>query len=357
MATSNINVKISATDNATAQVTAVNNSISALNVKILNLAQGLQVFNLSWEIVGQKLKNFATAGIAANAVLESLQTKLTGLISANSANVTSTGEIINAQQKWQLSSEVASEALERLKSIATATGNELSSTTDAFTMFYATANDQGSATDAMDAFNAIALAAQVAGKDMYNLVPMFDSLATGTVLAASEMGSFMRIVGLTNEELKLANQNGTLFATLQQRLAEFSSVAKLSAGTYEMELNKLKYTLTSLSSEASKPVFDSLKNSIAGLNKFIAENKEAILSLAKGLSELGEVLLVAGAGFLAMQSKILMATVSLSAFSTTAFSATGALGAMTAGLTAVRAAFMRLLPVAVIAGLCLRATD
>ena len=71
MATSNINVKISATDNATAQVTAVNNSISALNVKILNIAQGLQVFNLSWEIVGQKLKNFATAGIAANAQLES----------------------------------------------------------------------------------------------------------------------------------------------------------------------------------------------------------------------------------------------------------------------------------------------
>ena len=88
MATSNIDVKISATDNATAQVTAVSNSISALNVKILNLAQGLQVFNLSWELLGQKLKNFATAGISANAVLESLQTKLTGLISANSAYFT-----------------------------------------------------------------------------------------------------------------------------------------------------------------------------------------------------------------------------------------------------------------------------
>ena len=351
MATSNINVKISATDNATAQVTAVNNSISALNVKILNLAQGLQVFNLGWDILGEKLKNFATAGISANAVLESLQTKLTGLISANSANVTSTGEVINAQQKWQLSSEVASEALERLKSIATATGNQISSTTDAFTMFYATANDQGSATQALDAFNAIALAAQVAGKDMASLVPMFDSLATGTVLAGSEMGSFMKIVGLTNEELKLANQNGTLFATLQERLAQFGSVASLSAGTYEMELNKLKSSISGLMSEASKPVFDSLKNSIAGLNKFIAENKEAISSLVKGIAEMGEVLLVAGAGFLAMQSKILMATVSLATFSTTAFSATGALGAMTAGLTAVRAAFMRLLPVAVIVGL------
>ncbi|MDY4155086.1 MAG: hypothetical protein SPH77_00655 [Campylobacter sp.] len=41
-------------------------------------------------------------------MLESLQTKLTGLISANSANVTSTGQIINAQQKWQKNLEFPS---------------------------------------------------------------------------------------------------------------------------------------------------------------------------------------------------------------------------------------------------------
>ena len=351
MANSQINISINAQDNASVAINSTTNSLSKMRQNIDMAAHSLQAYTLGIEALKNQLIPFATAGIAANAQLESLQTKLTGLISANSANVTSTGEVINAQQKWQMSSQVASEALERLKSIATATGNQISSTTDAFTMFYATANDQGSASDAMDAFNAIALAAQVAGKDMASLVPMFDSLATGTVLAGSEMGSFMKIVGLTNEELKLANQNGTLFATLQERLAQFGSVAKLSAGTYEMELNKLKSSISSLSAEASKPVFDSLKNSIAGLNKFIAENKEAILSLAKGLSELGEVLLVAGAGFLAMQSKILMATVSLSAFSTTAFSATGALGAMTAGLTAAGAAFMRLLPVVVIVGL------
>ena len=292
MANSQINISINAQDNASVSINNTTNSLSRMRQNIDTVAHSLQSVVLGWDLLNNKITPFITAGISANAVLESLQTKLTGLISANSANVTSTGEIINAQQKWQLSSEVASEALERLKSIATATGNQISSTTDAFTMFYATANDQGSATEAMDAFNAIALAAQVAGKDMASLVPMFDSLATGTVLAGSEMGSFMKIVGLTNEELKLANQNGTLFATLQERLAEFGSVAKLSAGTYEMELNKLKSTLTSLSSEASKPVFDSLKNSIAGLNKFIAENKEAISSLVKGIAEVGEVLLV-----------------------------------------------------------------
>ena len=108
MATSQINISINAQDNASTQVAAVSNNITNLNAKIINISQVLQGLNVTWDILGEKLKNFATAGISANAVLESLQTKLTGLISANSANVTSTGQIINAQQKWQKNLEFPS---------------------------------------------------------------------------------------------------------------------------------------------------------------------------------------------------------------------------------------------------------
>ena len=108
MATSQINISINAQDNASAQVAAVSNNIANLNAKIINISQVLQGLNVTWDMLGEKLKNFATAGISANAVLESLQTKLTGLISANSANVTSTGQIINAQQKWQKNLEFPS---------------------------------------------------------------------------------------------------------------------------------------------------------------------------------------------------------------------------------------------------------
>ena len=108
MATSQINISINAQDNASAQVAAVSNNIANLNAKIINISQVLQGLNVTWDMLGEKVKNFATAGISANAVLESLQTKLTGLISANSANVTSTGQIINAQQKWQKNLEFPS---------------------------------------------------------------------------------------------------------------------------------------------------------------------------------------------------------------------------------------------------------
>ena len=108
MANSQINIRINAQDNASVAINNTTNSLSKMRQNIDTVAHSLQALNLSWDMLGEKLKNFATAGISANAVLESLQTKLTGLISANSANVTSTGQIINAQQKWQKNLEFPS---------------------------------------------------------------------------------------------------------------------------------------------------------------------------------------------------------------------------------------------------------
>ena len=108
MSNSQINISINAQDNASVAINNTTNSLSKMRQNIDTLAHSLQALSLSWDMLGKKIKDFATAGIGANAVLESLQTKLTGLISANSANVTSTGQIINAQQKWQKNLEFPS---------------------------------------------------------------------------------------------------------------------------------------------------------------------------------------------------------------------------------------------------------
>ena len=88
MATSQINISINAQDNASVSINNATNSLSKMRQNIDTVAHSLQALNLSWDMLGEKVKNFATAGISANAVLESLQTKLTGLISANSAYFT-----------------------------------------------------------------------------------------------------------------------------------------------------------------------------------------------------------------------------------------------------------------------------
>ena len=108
MANSQINISINAQDNASVSINNTTNSLSKMRQNIDMAAHSLQAYTLGIEALKNQLIPFATAGIGANAVLESLQTKLTGLISANSANVTSTGQIINAQQKWQKNLEFPS---------------------------------------------------------------------------------------------------------------------------------------------------------------------------------------------------------------------------------------------------------
>ena len=108
MANSQINISINAQDNASVSINNTTNSLSRMRQNIDTVAHRLQSVVLGWDLLNNKIKPFITAGIGANAVLESLQTKLTGLISANSANVTSTGQIINAQQKWQKNLEFPS---------------------------------------------------------------------------------------------------------------------------------------------------------------------------------------------------------------------------------------------------------
>ena len=108
MANSQINISINAQDNASVAINNTTNSLSRMRQNIDTVAHSLQAYTLGIEALKNQLIPFATAGIGANAVLESLQTKLTGLISANSANVTSTGQIINAQQKWQKNLEFPS---------------------------------------------------------------------------------------------------------------------------------------------------------------------------------------------------------------------------------------------------------
>ena len=87
MANSNINISINAQDNASVSINNTTNALSKMRQNIDTVAHSLQAYTLGLEALKNQLIPLATAGIAANAQLESLQTKLTGLISANAANV------------------------------------------------------------------------------------------------------------------------------------------------------------------------------------------------------------------------------------------------------------------------------
>lgn len=302
-------------------------------------------------------KSFAASGIEANRSFENLKIQLTGLIAANSSNVSMMGKTLDAHTKWNMSMKESEGILKKLNETNAKTKFTLEEITGAFNMFYATSAGQGSRNKAVQAMDSIALAAQAVGKNLSDLTPMMDSLATGTVVAASEMGSFMKIVGLTNEELKKASSEGKVYDHIIEKLAKYKELSAEAAKGYEVALGSLKNELTELTRELTKPMFDVLTSGIASFSNFIKENKATIIEWAGYITEAAKHLgLLAGAfvaakiGTAAFNAVLGISRAAMAIFSSSLTATITLTSALGTGITALKAAFRGFLPTAVIFG-------
>ena len=302
-------------------------------------------------------KSFAASGIEANRSFENLKIQLTGLIAANSSNVSMMGKTLDAHTKWNMSMKESEGILKKLNETNAKTKFTLEEITGAFNMFYATSAGQGSRNKAVQAMDSIALAAQAVGKNLGDLTPMMDSLATGTVIAASEMGSFMKIVGLTNEELKKASSEGKVYDHIIEKLAKYKELSGEAAKGYEVALGSLKNELTELSRELTKPMFDMLTTGIATFSNFLKENKATIVEWAGYIVTAGKHLgLLAGAfvaakiGTAAFNAVLGISRAAMAIFSSSLTATITLTSALGTGITALKAAFKGFLPTAIIFG-------
>ena len=302
-------------------------------------------------------KSFAASGIEANRSFENLKIQLTGLIAANSSNVSMMGKTLDAHTKWNMSMKESEGILKKLNETNAKTKFTLEEITGAFNMFYATSAGQGSRAKAVQAMDSIALAAQAVGKNLGDLTPMMDSLATGTVVAASEMGSFMKIVGLTNEELKKASSEGKVYDVIIEKLARYKELSAEAAKGYEVALGSLKNELTELTRELTKPMFDVLTSGIASFSNFVKENKATIIEWAGYIATAGKHLgLLAGAfvaakiGTAAFNAVLGISRATMAIFSSSLTATITLTSALGTGITALKAAFKGFLPTAVIFG-------
>ena len=302
-------------------------------------------------------KSFAASGIEANRSFENLKIQLTGLIAANSSNVSMMGKTLDAHTKWNMSMKESEGILKKLNETNAKTKFTLEEITGAFNMFYATSAGQGSRAKAVQAMDSIALAAQAVGKNLSDLTPMMDSLATGTVVAASEMGSFMKIVGLTNEELKKASSEGKVYDHIIEKLSKYKELSAEAAKGYEVALGSLKNELTELTRELTKPMFDVLTSGIASFSNFVKENKATIIEWAGYIATAGKHLaLLAGAfvaakiGTAAFNAVLGVSRAAMAIFSSSLTATITLTSALGTGITALKAAFKGFLPTAVIFG-------
>lgn len=234
------------------------------------------------------MKQAASASINLNASLEDITRQLTAMVYINTQNTTTTGKAVSAQEKYALATQEASKHLDTLQDLAARAGYGINDLAEAYKAY-----GQG-AVRAMDfeqmqkSFEALTIAARGAGTDIETLKFGLDNLATGTVVESSALGVFIKSLGMSNEMLKEAINQGTLYELIMQKTAPAVEAAAQSSQTYTQALGALKTAWNGILQEGGAKYFESIKKSVNEITNALKTYKEAILRFIDESVEFGK---------------------------------------------------------------------
>ena len=224
--------------------------------------------------------------IALNAQYEQLNNSIASLISINHENATTTGKMLNAQEKWQIALKQSKQVVDDLKISGLEFGYSVGDMSDMFKGFYSTAGSSMSLEQAKNVMKAIAAAANVSGVSVDSLKVTLDSLGSGIANTATDFGRFVSAMGLSTEEMSKAKQEGKLYELIMEKLGPLKLSAAFSANSYAVSMAKLNSTFDDIKQSAIAPFFDSMKQSLASLTQFLSTHKDTIVSVFQGILDI-----------------------------------------------------------------------
>jgi|GEM_PF-1672591 len=237
--------------------TAFNNADSFANRFVKNLDivgksyLGLQLFNNS-------LGQIVSKGVEVNKAFQDLTNSLTLSSVAVSSNTSSLGKNLNIQEKYKLATIEAKKSLELLNKATINTHLSFAQNVKIYDTLYLGFRKAGAGiSDMVNITEKLAIATN--GKVNFNsLIAGVDGLASGTVLANSDLGRFLNSIGLTNEALKTSSD---VVALVNSKLSSFESLE-----SYTSKVGRLNNSFSIFSQELMKIPFSFVENKIDGVS-------------------------------------------------------------------------------------------
>lgn len=200
----------------------------------------------------------AKAGVEYNAQIEKLTNGLTTLNVLTSKNIDSNGKAITLEQKYNLARRESIETMQKLNAINLETPHTLDQTVQIYKAMYTSMKSVGVSSEQMiDLTKKLSIAAGSSGIEFQQLLSGIDGLATGTVEVSSELGRFLKSIGLTNEELK---KSSNIYETINNKVKDVKGIIG-----YEEAVSNLANSFDQLTGELVEPFFDDVKDGITGL--------------------------------------------------------------------------------------------
>ena len=232
-----------------------NKSFTLIDSNILKVAGSMYVLDKAYSsVIGN--------GLDYNKQLEQQTASIKTLLGATSQNIDSLGNQITVQQKFNLAGKEAVKIMKELERINASTPNSLNETAQIYKAMLPGMRSVGaSQKDLIALTEKLSIAAGAAGIEFQSLLASVDGLATGTVNTNSDLGRFLKSLGITNETLK---ESKDVTALLVDKFKDFKVLDTIGVATSNLnvEWDKLTGTLT-------KDIFSTQKESIKELTKLI----------------------------------------------------------------------------------------
>lgn len=198
------------------------------------------------------------AGFSFNASMEQNITGISSLISATSQLVDSQGNAVTQQELLNIARLEAVDIVSRLNAINADTPHTLDQTNRIFkAMLPGMRALNVGYTDMIDITKKISIASGAAGIEFNSLLAGVDGLASGTVMANSDLGRLLNSLGLSNRALKSTDN---IVALLNKKLEGFAP-----ADTMAVNVSNLSNAWEKFAGVVTSDSFSNAKESMKGL--------------------------------------------------------------------------------------------
>lgn len=206
----------------------------------------------------QGFKTFISEGLEFNKTIETANLGIASLITSQTEMKNKQGEVVTGVDKLRIAQELATDQVNKLR-IA---GLQTTATTEELVVAFQQAVGVGLRWGlTLDQIRGLTIqmsqAAGALGLPMNQLNEEVRDLLGGNINPRNTR--IATALGITNEQIRQAQKAGTLFDFVTKRLEAFSIAGEATAKSFSGVMSNVKEAVQNLAGDATKPLFDSLK--------------------------------------------------------------------------------------------------
>lgn len=265
---------------------AVDNTTNSFN-SFIGKAKTIVGVSAAYLAFEQTIGKLVTTGIEFNRQTETMKIGISSLIAVNSSNETSLGRNIDATEKYRLANIASKEAIESLKEANKQTSATLPELTEAFQSALAPAMKAGlSIKETVEYTKLMTQAAGAMGVPMNQLSQEIKSVISGTI----DMNSVVATnLGLTNDQIKKAKEQGDLYDFLVSKLSDFAIAGNDVSSSFDGSMSNMQDAFMELAGELTKPIFDVFKEESKDLTSLFQKMTDKVKEFKLEITNINEL--------------------------------------------------------------------